>query len=235
MGIQEMHAAGTQAKDALTKQLDQRLRQNIETLPNWRWIIDDVFVQFQPEGTKPPLFWCFNNWVEAIALARVLGPDQPLVAMHSLQKVCHTFEEKNAYFQTAVSIYRDGILQRVGDENFVLGGNCQGAGIMEVIAQDVLAAKHKAHPLILLEHSPRFSYPGRTQILFGSQSKHFNPFLQGKNRVPSWDARFPNYAHHEVRGDHGQYFRSPGLDDLATVIDTTVGSHLANPRDSLAQ
>ena len=35
-------------------------------------------------GSKAPLIWCFNTWTEALLLGRSMDPDQPLIAMISL-------------------------------------------------------------------------------------------------------------------------------------------------------
>ena len=35
-------------------------------------------------GSKAPLIWCFNTWAEALLLGRSLDPNQPLIAMISL-------------------------------------------------------------------------------------------------------------------------------------------------------
>ncbi|WP_299139584.1 hypothetical protein [uncultured Tateyamaria sp.] len=222
MNSRQQREEAKTAQSMLAAELKRRLEQNIGNLPPWNWRIDDVFVLFNEGGSKAPLFWCFNSWVEPIALARVLGPEQPLVAMHSLDKVMTGLREKQTYFLSIIDLYREGILERTGTDDFVLGGNCQGAGIMETVAQDILARTGVARPLILLEHTPRFAYPGETRILFGEQSQLFNPFLRGENPVPRWNAQFTSYEVQEIPGAHGKYFRSPGIDALARTVTDMV-------------
>lgn len=223
MSVKQKLEDALAARAGLSHDLDARLRANIETLPPWQWRADDVFVHFNEDGQNPPLFWCFNSWVEAIALARVLGADQPVVAMHSLEKVIDAFEGKETYFHSIIDIYRDGILERIGDKGFVLGGNCQGAGVMEIVAQDIMVRTLSAQPLVVLEYTPRFAFPGHIDIVFGAQSELYNPFLQGKDPLPIWNLQFASHAHHEIPGAHGQFFRAPGIDSLAKVIIGAIG------------
>ncbi|MDH5531732.1 MAG: hypothetical protein OEY05_16995 [Paracoccaceae bacterium] len=143
---------------------------------------------FNDEGNGPPLFWCFNKWVEPVFLANRLGPDQPLFAMRSFHGLAKGKSLKQANTIDFARSYVDEILRIVDDQPIVVKGDCQAAPIAEAIAHDLLGRTGKKALLLTLEHVPFFGCPGSVVLMFGATSEKSNPFLRGENLVPAWTA-----------------------------------------------
>jgi hypothetical protein len=176
------------------------------------------FVLFNGNGTKAPLFWCFNNWAEAAFLSRRLGPEQPLVAMHSFHNIVKDAQTKLASVRLVAMTYAELMQPWMDGRPVVIGGNCQAAPIAEAIAHRLTYSAQEQALLIVLEHNPFYGYPGNILMLFGEQSEQFNPFVRGEDPVPGW-----NKLHHRpswgfINAGHGKYFVEPGVDTLTNFI-----------------
>lgn len=183
------------------------------------------FALFNETGTKPPLFWCFNNWAEPAFLSRRLNPDQPLIAMRSLHKIIQGKQNKRANVLDVAREYA-GLMQHwLDDRPIVVGGNCQAAPIAEAIVHELLSSVQKKSLLITLEHVPFYSYPGDVLMLFGAQSEKFNPFARGEDPVPGWTALHSRPAWGFINAGHGKYFVEPGVDELAGYIENAMETY----------
>lgn len=181
---------------------------------------DGPFLVLNAEGVRPPLFWCFNNWAEAILLARKLGPDQPLYALHSLNRTTRSRRMKVRLQEPLARRYAEAIVRVGGSERPVtIGGNCQAAPIAEATAHAVMRAGAPPPLLITLEFIPRRAYPGPLHMMFGDQSRPFNPFLSEVDPVDCWRRQHVQFDWSQIPGGHGQYFREPSISALADRID----------------
>lgn len=180
---------------------------------------EELFLHFNEEGKKPPIFWCFNNWAEAIFLAYHLGSDRPLYAMHSLYRIAESDAKKAMHKVKLAKTYGDLICELYPKGSVVIGGNCQSSPIAESIAHYLLEKRGDAPMLISLEHQPFYAYPGRLVMLFGDRSEDFNPFLNGESPVAGWKNKHQNLNWGIVKGAHGEYFREPGVQELSCYIE----------------
>lgn len=184
---------------------------------------DGWFACFNTRGDRPPVFWCFNNWTEAVFLAHWLGPHQPLFAMHSLHTVVAGKSVKKLHTELISESYAEQLLKRTAAGSITLGGNCQAAPIAEAMAHRIIAATGKAPLLIALEHQPFYCYPGSLLMLFGSESVRFNPFLQGEDPVPAWQRKHRSPSWGIIDGDHGRYFNEPAVHQLTAYLLAAAG------------
>lgn len=180
---------------------------------------DGPFLVLNGEGARPPLVWCFNNWAEAILLALKMGPDQPIYALHSLNRSALARSMKVRFQEPLAQRYATAILRVVGSERpLTIGGNCQAAPIAEATAHAVIRAG--AEPLLItLEYLPRRAYPGPLHMMFGEQSPPFNPFLTDIDPLEGWRRQHARFGWAQIPGSHGLYFKEPAISSLAAAID----------------
>ena len=172
---------------------------------------------FNRGGSKPPIFWCFNNWAEPQLLAYQLDSDQPLIAAQSLHEHEDRWVKKARYTEPLARRYLDGVRELFGDQIPLLGGNCQGAPVAESMAIQ-LAEQTGAEPrLVTLEYMPKRQYQGPILMLFGETSV-FNPFRYERDPIPYWERRLKTYKWAFLPAMHGGYFREPGIKTLAAHV-----------------
>lgn len=177
-----------------------------------------LFAHFNKGGSQAPVFWCFNNWSEAVFLAYHLGPDRPLYAMHSLYQITEDEAKKSMHTAKLAETYGDLLCNLYPDGPVLLGGNCQAASIAEATAHYLMGKREKPPMLITLEYQPFYSYPGNLLMLFGDRSEDFNPFLNDESPVTGWQNKHQNVVWGFINGAHGEYFREPGVHQLAWYI-----------------
>jgi hypothetical protein len=169
------------------------------------------------KGERPPIFWCFNNWAEPVLLARALGADQPVYAMHSFQSYTERWVQKGSYMEALAKTYVDNVLAITGGTSAVFGGNCQGAPIAESMAIQI-SNTHKIFPkLITLDYIPKRFYQGPLCMMFGRESP-FNPFLSGGDPMADWQEKLTQFSWSTIEAGHGGYFREPAIQGLRKQI-----------------
>jgi hypothetical protein len=228
----------TDESDGTASELDtlkSDIESSINRIPNQAAIKVGLFAHFNRDGTRLPLFWCFNNWVEPIFLANRLGPDQPLYAMTSFHRVVTGKSVKRLHTLSLAQAYVDCMLNVRKDGPFVIGGNCQAAPIAESMAHNVIARTGKVPLLINLEHMPFYCYPGHVLMLFGNRSEKYNPFLREANPIPRWEAQHGAAAWGIVNGGHGQYFVPPAVHDLVSYIQQSMFAFCETGRAPVGQ
>ena len=180
---------------------------------------DGPFLVLNGEGRSAPLFWCFNSWAEAVILARRLGPDQPLFALHSFNKITSGLSYKVRLMEPLAQHYAEAILRVAGtDTPAAVGANCQAAAIGEATAHALMRAGAPAPLLATLEFMPQRPYPGPLYLMFGEQSDRYNPFLSDMDPVPGWRRLHTHFDWGFVPGPHGRYFTEPAVGVLAQRI-----------------
>ena len=176
------------------------------------------FLLFNGNGSKAPLFWCFNNWAEAVLLSRRLGPEQPLVAMHSFHKILNSQQTKAGSVRQVATAYTELMQTWRDGRPLVIGANCQAAPIAEAIAHRLIYSYQEQALLIVVDHNPFYGYPGNILMLFGEQSEQFNPFVRGEDPVPGWTMLHHRPSWGFINARHGEFFVEPGVDTLANYI-----------------
>lgn len=175
-------------------------------------------------GSRPPLFWCFNNWVEPVLLAHQLSPEQPLYAMHSFHSFTERWLFKGRFTEALANRYLDSVAQVAGSGPVMFGGNCQGAPVAESMAVQLSERSDVTPLLITLDYIAKRAYRGPRIMLFGEHSE-FNPFRMGPEPLSYWQGRQGHFAWAILNAAHGGYFREPTVGTVAHVI-TGMSDHL---------
>lgn len=170
------------------------------------------------QGSKPPLIWCFNAAHEFPALAAALGPDQPVVGMRSLHMVEPISGKRYGQDEATAALYARDILGRLDFRQCTVGGNCQGAGIAIHLATNLMEAGKEIRALITMEAESPFPFAGRVGLIFGANSKEYNPFLRGRSPEAKWRTIYGEPLLEIVSGAHGGYFRGESLRSLCDAI-----------------
>jgi acyl-CoA synthetase (AMP-forming)/AMP-acid ligase II/acyl carrier protein len=172
---------------------------------------DLPILEFNKNGSQQPLFWCFNGAAEPAAMARTLGPDQPLYALRSMQSVVEN-EEKPKYHDEIAHDYAKEILAIRPSGTIYLGGNCQSGHIIEKVSANLVSKGRTIGGMFFLEYEPEKATDIPVSLFFGRDSRKYNPFFREDRPYDNWRTLFPSVTWDIVPGDHGQYF-SPSLVD----------------------
>ncbi len=181
------------------------------------------FLVLNEGGSNSPLYWCFNNWAEPLLLARVLGNNQPIAAMHSLHGAAENWHTKTRLNEHLASRYLENITNVTGKNSFFIGGNCQGAPIAESIAIQAQERLNIKSSLITLDYVPRRQHQGPMLMLFGRESR-YNPFLTNIDPISIWQSKHNNFAWGIIDGNHGEYFKEPAINQLRWFIEKMVNN-----------
>jgi thioesterase domain-containing protein len=166
-------------------------------------------------GQRPPLFWCFQTAREFEALARELGPDQPLFGMRSGHLIMA--RDHDALSRMAKH-YADAIFEARPRGPCLIGGNCQGAQIAFVVAQELLSCGRQVPLLCMMEVNIQRAYPGPVALFFGRQSHERNPLRREHDPRVAWRRLYGAFTVDEISGGHGQFFQQPHVGDLAAAL-----------------
>lgn len=169
-------------------------------------------------GNKPPLLWVFNSAAEFPALAEALGPDQPLVGMRSLNGVVRRDTLTTRHSRILATSYSIEIASYLGNRPCSLGGNCQGAPIAAEIARNLILDAMDVRGFIAMEWMELPALPLRATLLFGADSKDYNPFLKNIDPWPVWNRLFTHADCRILPGPHGTYFLPKTIAGLANEI-----------------
>ncbi len=175
-----------------------------------------VTVGLNTAGGRPALFWCLQNNEEHEALARHLGPDQPVYGMRSGNRVM----VKNDENIDALARHYIREIQEIQPHGpYLIGGNCQAARIAIRIARGLRAAGHQVPVLFMMEKFDPVGYDGAVVMMYGDRSDR-NPYSRFTEpelgyrkfyRGPIWIRETP--------GEHGWFFVEPNVISLAATID----------------
>ncbi|MDD5123607.1 AMP-binding protein [Methylovulum sp.] len=173
------------------------------------------------QGTKPPLFWCFQGFHEFTQLARYLGADQPLYGMRSGYLVMD-YTDKAAVTALA-GHYLEEILSVLPQDFYLLGGNCQAGLLVTRMALMLAGLGGQIRQLFILENIvPRVNpsvLPFRIALFYGRHSTDINPYHQFPAPDSAWKKLYPlGYSIDIVNGDHGQFFDEPAIQDFANKL-----------------
>jgi hypothetical protein len=201
------------------------LKKSLDEIPNNIVHKKGLFTVFNTTGRNPPIAWSFNGWSEAFILANRLGPDQPLIAMRSLNK--YISDNNPMTFELLIGlteIYAQNYLSYLGDKISIIGGNCQSGVIAEALAHHLTVNIEQPPVLVTLDHQIFYNYPGQVVMLFGDKSAEFNPFLKGQDPASNWQEKHGRVSWGFLNGMHGKYFVDPALSELASHLKFIVAS-----------
>ena len=172
-----------------------------------------------PDGTRPPLVWCFNGQHEFPMLARGLGPDQPLIGIRSLHLVSRMEPGRALLDEAMGDHYAKILLDKLPSIHCFVGGNCQGVPIAAQVLRQWLLADRSCVSFIALEWEPGLPLPTPCILLFGDRSEIFNPYLRGDTDAPArWKLLFARPRHEIIPGSHGGYFSPECFGTLAAAV-----------------
>lgn len=169
-------------------------------------------------GSKPPLLWVFNSAIEFPALAEALGPDQPLIGMRSLNTVVRRESLTTWHNRTLAASYANDLVSYLRDRPCTVGGNCQGAAIAGELARNLVLNAIDVQGFIAMEWIEVPALPLQATLLFGAESKDYNPFLRNIDPWPAWNRLFVNPTCRILPGGHGTYFRPDTISALAGEV-----------------
>lgn len=186
------------------------------------WLDDRGLVRIlNPDGTRPPLIWCFNAQHEFPMLAQQLGPDQPVIGLRSLHLIARIESGRSALDIRLGDHYADCLLRALPDSPCFIGANCQGVGVSAQVAARWALAGRPCPDFIAMEMEPAYPLPLRGTLLFGAQSTAFNPHLRGDLAAPArWQTMFAAPSERIIPGGHGEYFTPQNIAALADTIRT---------------
>ena len=183
-----------------------------------------------PRGSRPPLIWCFNGQNEFPMLAGDLGPDQPVIALRSLNLVARFEPGRLALDNRIADHYAELLLAAFDLSRCSVGGNCQGAPIAARIAANLLRRGCVVETVICMEWPSLSPLPIRCGLIFGAQSTMFNPFLQGLNPEPLWRALFADHRVEIIPGGHGEYFSEANHAAVGAAVARLLDAQWSAPK-----
>lgn len=166
-------------------------------------------------GSRVPLFWCLQNEREHRALSDALGPDRPMFAMRSGNRVMVKSDEN---IDLLADYYVREIREIRPEGPYLLGGNCQAARIALRVARRLRAEGAEVPVLLMMEKFDPIEYDGPVAMLFGDRSDR-NPFSHFSDPGRGYLAWYsgPLWLRH-IQGPHGQFFTPENVPVLAARV-----------------
>jgi acyl-CoA synthetase (AMP-forming)/AMP-acid ligase II/acyl carrier protein len=194
-----------------------------------RLFSDSLLVGFNTDGSRPPIFWVLQEYLEASQLAKYLGPDQPFYAMRSCVGIIKGQEDYTAdVLETVCNRYLWEMLALPVGDAFVMGGNCQGGILALAMARRLKQIGRAPALLALLEWS--FSYGSYTEpalLIYGEESNTAKIYRQPETSRINWRNDFSRSVVASVPGIHGELFREESVACLAKILSEHAGHYLS--------
>lgn len=182
-----------------------------------------------PSGRRPPLIWVFNAEPEFGALARALGPDQPLLGLRSLNLIVPFMDMRARDLDKLGRYYGEILTPILSGRPCFVGGNCQAAHISCALAAQLLTQAQPVLGLLSIDAEHLLPLPLPYAAIFGEFSQEFNPSLKGVSLFPLWHRAFPEVSPRTLPGAHGEYFVAPSLPVLAAHVLRFIDHYQARP------
>jgi thioesterase domain-containing protein len=177
-------------------------------------------------GCKAPLFWVFQSEDEFQALARHLGPDQPVYGSRSLVNIYPVKDYTADRIQAVVDRYLWEILAMPVAHPVLLGGNCQGAIVALALAKTMKRIQKAPALLVLMEWSFSYGpYSDPTLLIHGSESHTAEIYSSDSKSTIDWKGDFPNHTVASTPGGHGRFFEEPNVEPLARLLRQQFDAH----------
>lgn len=191
------------------------LRSHTASWEGKRASADSVMVGLNTEGARQALFWCLQRYQELAQLAKYLGPEQPVYGMRSGNRVMVKTQDN---IDLLARHYVGEILAVQPQGPYLIGGNCQAALIAFQVASQLRQLGHEITLLVMQEKFAPFPYDGPVALLFGDHSD-YNPLRYFRQPERGWHKYYTGpVAFSEIQGGHGQFFREPNVQVLASTI-----------------
>lgn len=187
-------------------------------------LCDDGTVRLQNGGgAATPVYWCFNATQEFVALGAMLGSGRPLAGMRSLNQIIVLPAGAAQVLDELADHHAEALLRRFGTRPCIVGGNCQAAPLAWRVAVRLMAAGARVVRLVTLDADLHLPFPGHVRLLFGAESRHYNPALRPPAdplRPPPWhwQRAFRSHECRIVPGPHGRYFTPENLPGLVAAL-----------------
>ncbi len=196
-----------------------RLRQTVGavTRPWWQGEVvseNGLIYGVNIGGSRPPLVWCFQGYVEFAAFADALGPDQPVYGMRSGHLVVETSAENHLHMALMCAAELHS-LALAGP--LFIGGNCQGALLAQKIAQLLMTSGRAVTLLIGLNPFLFEPYPGRAAFIFGRYDLT-NPLHRFHDAEAVLRANLPHCTIDTLPSEHGKLFSGKILSLLSDLV-----------------
>lgn len=184
-----------------------------------RLFSDSLVLGANTGGSKPAIFWVFQDEREFRQLAAQLGSDQPLYAMRSFAGIVRARDYTADLLDTAGNRYLWEILALPVEHPVILGGNCQGAIVALALARRLKQIGRTPLHLVLMEWSYSYGrYAEPVRLIYGRQSRVAAYYTGDQASGPDWRRDFPNNRVMSIPGNHGQFFRDENVGELAKAI-----------------
>ncbi|SHH16808.1 hypothetical protein SAMN05444003_2286 [Cognatiyoonia sediminum] len=159
-------------------------------------------------GEKHPIFWIFNSARTAEALAKFLGPDQPIVFTRSTTLMFSEFEARS---KGAEELSRHALLyikKEVDFTNLRIGTACEGNKLLSLICADLKESGAKIPALYLINCSlllPALGLPAL--LIYGDEDLRYDPFCD-PSRDAEYEAscKFSKFRRVVLPAKHARYF-----------------------------
>ena len=198
----ERTSAGSHLKEAELRTIEGVMR--MSRLPAANTI--GTLAALHPEGSLPPLFWCFNNVAtDPATLAGRLGADRPLLAGFSGGA---TLGIEESLLDRIAGHYAAQLQEIRPKDGFLLGGNCKGAWIALRVARKLIEAGRVVDRLCLMEHADLTlaDTDVRHLFLFGKQSRARAHLPLRLDKIDGLAAFRRPPAIGWLDGEHGDFF-----------------------------
>ncbi len=218
---------GTSDKSPAKTRLEPEIHRKLFTyMAGWegrRVTPDSLLVGMNTDGTKLPLFWCFQEYRELSQLAKHLGQDQPVYGLRS----GHLVMEKTPENIEALAAHYLQEIRAVYGGTYLLGGNCQGGIIAQAIAHQLQNRGQTVSLLCHLDVYGQKPYNGRIALLFGRDSA-YNPYQNDRFADTIWRSIYPlGFSVAIIPCDHGHYFDDGNIAITAKKIQNAMLHALA--------
>lgn len=173
------------------------------------------------DGARSPLLWIFNASHEATDLARILGPDQPVIFSRSSHLIVPEGEDLSAVRLQLTQYLSTQIRAAFPNRQFDIGASCQGAGMAMQLSTLLPDNGIRVGHLCLINCMLPDIATGRPALLFYGEDDPLNdPFrrdaVAGQNRAIQL---FSHYRREVLHTGHGQYYSDEVCAELFGQFD----------------
>ncbi|MEN9060081.1 MULTISPECIES: hypothetical protein [Ponticoccus] len=178
-------------------------------------------------GSLPPILWFYNAELEPVNFHAALSPEQPLVALRSLNIIMKASPERDVIGAEMARQVAEALTDLLPEEIALVGGNCQGAPYSFHCANRLLELGHRIRSVAAIDTIPDCAVPVPALLNFGAESPEWNPFHDDFSLTHERVARlFPVYRQSSLPCAHGQYFRPENIPYLIANIESVIGARI---------
>jgi UDP-N-acetylmuramate--L-alanine ligase len=204
-----------QKSTGLEEMLASKIMPYLVNWPGERRGAEGLVRTLSTETMLPNLFWCFQGGPELLALS------------HGVAGVANVYGIRSGHLaldyddETLIGLgrlYAEEVHAVSPSGPVFLGGNCQGALVIQQVGQELVRRGRDVRLTILVEQGRFYHYAGRTLLIFGAGS-YLNPYGQMLSPDSVFRAAYPaGYDAEIIPGAHGQYFKPHNVGAFAATI-----------------